>query len=475
MLMSTSTCNYGMVGLGTMGRNLVFNMCSHGYKVAGFDKDAKQVKQLTDECGADKVMATVNISDFVAAIQQPRTIMLLVPAGKIVDAVINELTPLLGKDDLIIDCGNSHYTDTNRRIAELEKQGLHFMGVGVSGGEEGARFGPSIMPGGNKEIYETRVAPVFNAIAAKVNGQPCVTYLGKGSAGHYVKMVHNGIEYGLMQLIAEAYHILKQYGNLCNAEMHEVFAEWNNGRLKSFLIEITADIFLTKDELTANDLLDMVLDTAHQKGTGIWTTESAMQLQVPIPVIDSAVTARYYSADKALRLEVSKMFTASNVTAASDKAAFVKQLEDALYFAFIITYTQGLSLLHKASEVHGYGNKASDIARIWKGGCIIRAELLETIEKIFNHEPLLDSMLLSKPIADILHSCENGTHTIAIAAIQNGIPIPALTAALGYYNSYKSVWLPANMVQAQRDYFGAHTYERNDREGVFHSKWSTKD
>lgn len=464
--------DYGMIGLGTMGRNLVYNISDKGYSVAGYDRDEAQAVLLTKEVSRTNISSTTDINQFVKSLNIPRTIMLLVPAGKIVDSVISELKPLLSKNDLIIDCGNSHYADTDRRIAELADTGIQFMGVGVSGGEEGARFGPSIMPGGNPDVYH-RVDKMFAAIAAKVNGQPCVTYLGEKSAGHYVKMVHNGIEYGMMQLIAESYHILKVIGGLSNAEMHDVYKRWNEGKLKSFLIEITADIFTAKDEGGEKDLLDVVMDTAHQKGTGIWTSKSAMELQIPIPVIDTAVTSRYYSAARPARLALAKSYEQGEVKLTDNKQEFVDKIENALYFAFIITYTQGLELLTKASKEFGYGLDMQDIARIWKGGCIIRSSFLENIERAYGNKDVT-TLLSDKETAALLKQNESAVRDVICSAVNVGIPVPGMSNSISYFDSYRNGWLPANLIQAQRDYFGAHTYERLDKEGKFHSNWHTK-
>ena len=472
--MSEQKYDYGMIGLGTMGRNLVFNMADHGFSVSGFDQDLNQVDNLEKEKGDRPVHGTRSPQEFVASLKQPRVIMLLVPAGKIVDAVVNELKPLLSSEDLIMDCGNSHYTDTDIRTAALAKENMHFMGVGVSGGESGARFGPSIMPGGNRSAYD-RVAPMLKAVSAKVNNsEPCVTYLGTGSAGHYVKMVHNGIEYGLMQLITEAYQLLKETGGLNNDELHEVFKTWNEGRLQSFLISITADIFKQEDDLTNNRLIDMVLDSAGQKGTGAWTSEDAMALQVPIPVIDTAVTARNLSGLKDVRVAAQQKLKGPDSVTAIDKKELIALLEQALYFATITTYAQGMALLQRASAEYKYGLNLAAVAKIWRGGCIIRATLLEQISDAYTQQPDIANLMLSNIVAAELASTQAGIRSTVSLAAAVGIPVPAIMASLAYYDTYRHAWLPANLLQAQRDYFGAHTYKRNDREGVFHSHWSSK-
>ncbi|MCW3126271.1 MAG: gnd 2, partial [Bacteroidetes bacterium] len=351
--MAEAKYDYGMIGLGTMGRNLVYNICDHNYSVSGFDLDVGKVEALKQESAGRKIFGADNLQQFIDSLNQPRTILLLVPAGDPVDKVIAGLKPLLSHEDLILDCGNSHYTDTNRRIEQLAKDNIHFMGVGVSGGESGARYGPSIMPGGALEAYE-RIGAMLEAISAKINNEPCVAYLGPGSSGHYVKMVHNGIEYALMQLIAEAYHLLKEKGAMTNDELHSVFAKWNEGKLKSFLIEITAEIFKKKDDLTENSLIDMILDSAQQKGTGKWASQDAMDLVVPIPVIDTALSARYLSADKAERVAGEKKLNGPQTDFNTGKNELVDWLEQALYFAMITSYAQGLTLLYQASKRYDY-------------------------------------------------------------------------------------------------------------------------
>ncbi len=465
--------DYGMIGLGTMGRNLVYNMSDHGYTVIGFDKNNSQVETLKKEAGNDKVSGTSNLDEFLKALKTPKVIIMLVPAGKIVDEVINELKPFLSEDDLLMDCGNSHFTDTNKRNEQLEESAIHFMGVGISGGELGARHGPSIMPGGPKKVYE-RVAKMLEAVSAKVNKEPCVTWLGPGSAGHYVKMVHNGIEYGLMQLISEVYHLLKQCAGMNNDELHTVFSKWNEGELQSYLIEITADIFTQKDELTDSRIIDKILDSAKQNGTGTWTSEDAMSLQVPIPVIDIAVSMRDLSAYKKERQAVQKNMQGPETKFTGDKKELVKWVEQALYFSIITVYAQGMALLQSASEKYNYGLKLENIAAIWRGGCIIRASLLEEIRTAFSQQPDLSNLLLSDAFSKKLMQSQIGIRKAVQTAVESGVPVPAMMGALAYFDSYRSGWLPANLIQAQRDDFGAHTYERNDREGIFHTHWNQK-
>jgi 6-phosphogluconate dehydrogenase len=463
--------DYGMIGLGTMGRNLVYNMCDHGYSVAGFDKDISKVDTLEKEKGNYKIQGARTTEEFVNVLKQPRVIMLLVPAGPIVDSVVDELKPLLSKDDLIIDCGNSHFTDTNRRLETLAKENIHFMGVGISGGESGARYGPSIMPGGSKEAYQ-RIAPMLEAVSAKVKGESCVTFLGNGSAGHYVKMVHNGIEYALMQLISEAYHLLKVDAGMNNDELHTIFSKWDKGMLQSFLISITADIFLQQDDLTTNRLIDMILDSAKQNGTGAWTSQDSMSLLVPIPAIDTAVSVRDLSALKGERKAAHQQLQGPDAKFNGDKKELLDALERALYFSMITTYAQGMALLHQASITYKYELKLQDIASIWRGGCIIRAALLDDIRSAFVAQPTLSNLILNEVFAKKLNTVQKDARQILRTGIETAIPMPAFMSSLSYYDSYCAGWLPANLIQAQRDYFGAHTYERTDRKGIFHTHWN---
>ena len=462
--------DYGVIGLGTMGCNLILNMSDCGFSVAGFDQDEAKVSALREASEDRSIFCTTRLDKFLSALASPRAILLLVPAGKTVDAVIRELLPELQPGDLLADCGNSHFSDTDRRFSELSSKGIRFMGIGVSGGASGARYGPSIMPGGAREDY-LRLAPVLEAIAAKVGGIPCVGWLGPRSAGHYVKMVHNGIEYGLMQLIAETYHLLREAGGLNNDDLHETFAGWNQGRLRSFLIGITADVFLQPDELSDNRLIDMIRGSARQKGTGMWTSQNAFDMHVPIPVIDMAVTQRDMSAREKERSAASSLYRAS-ANEPGDRKSLTLIAEEALYFATIIAYAQGMSLLHSASESYGYELNFSEVAGLWRGGCIIRAALLEDIRTAYAQNPSLPNLLLDGTFAEKLEAAQESTRHIVKLAVDNGIPIPAMMACLSYFDSYRRDWLPDNLIQAQRDYFGAHTYERIDREGTFHTKWS---
>lgn len=462
--------DYGLVGLGTMGRNLALNISDHGFSLSGFDRDKQQVELLNKETSGRKIFATEALEEFIHSLKQPKIIMLLVPAGDPVDQVISDLMPLLSENDLLMDCGNSHYIDTDARAEALSKAGIWFMGIGISGGEEGARNGPSIMPGGEREMYK-KISGLLEAIAAKANTGPCVAWIGPRSAGHYVKMVHNGIEYGLMQLIAETYHVLKMMAGYRNEQLRDIYGKWNKGLLNSFLLGITADIFDCKDELGNHDLIDMILDKARQKGTGGWASQDASKLQIPIPVIDIAVSMRDLSDLKHDRLAAAQILQgpANN---AEPTTGIAESLEQALHCSMVVTYIQGVALMQAASKVYGYGLKLEDITRIWCGGCIIRSAILEDIHHIFSLQPGLTNLLLDHGLAGKLGNSQNGLRQVVQAAVQQGIPVPAMMAALSYYDSYRSGWLPANLIQAQRDNFGAHTYERTDREGVFHTQWS---
>jgi 6-phosphogluconate dehydrogenase len=471
--MTAQKAEIGMIGLGVMGRNLLLNMADHDFTVAGYDRDPAKVAALASEGSGQKVAALQSLTAFLEQLQRPRTIMLLVPAGAPVDAVIGELLPLLAPGDLIIDGGNSYFEETERRAKELSTKGFHFLGVGVSGGEEGARRGPSLMPGGDPKAY-ARVRALFDAIAAKVADQPCVTWLGPGAAGHYVKMVHNGIEYGLMQLIAESYDLMKRGLGLDNRRLHQTFLQWNRGVLNSFLIEISADIFARRDERSEGELVDQILDAARQKGTGMWTSQEGMRLQVPIPVIDMAVMMRDLSAFKDEREMAERELGAAAAPLALDTPATQKlldALEHALFAALLLTYAQGLALLHKASAEQGYQLQLGEVARIWRGGCIIRASLLDEIWAAYRQQPELSHLLLNRGLAQKVLVRQADLRQIVCFAAAGGIPAPGLMSALAYFDGFRSARLPANLIQAQRDYFGAHSYERLDAAGSFHSEW----
>ena len=468
--MSQKKYDFGLIGLGVMGRNFILNVADNNFSAFGHDLDQEKVDALIKEGGnPEKVNASTNLKSFVDALSTPRKIMLLVPAGKVVDIVIENLLPHLDKGDIIIDGGNSFYKDTDRRDAYLEEKGIHFFGSGVSGGAKGARKGPSIMPGGDKDAYKI-VQPIFEAVSAKYNGEPCVAYMGRKSAGNYVKMVHNGIEYGLMQLTSEIYDILKKAGNLTNVELHETFSKWNNGRLQSFLVEISADIFMQKDDKSDADLVDKILDKAKQKGTGKWTSQNAMDLGIPVPSIDIAVSMREISALKEERIVADDLYSRPEPTAI-DKDELIKMAEEALYFAFITTYAQGLHQLADASKEYDYGCDLAVISKIWRAGCIIRAALLADITDAYNENPELQNLLLAPKFVEKVQSTVPSARALVSYAAKNGIPLPGLTNSLTYFDAYTSRRLPLNLIQAQRDYFGSHTYERIDIEGVFHTEW----
>jgi 6-phosphogluconate dehydrogenase len=472
--MANEQFDFGMIGLGVMGRNLLLNMADHGFRVIGFDKDAQ--KGATLESAATKGTAVKGVStlaEMVKSLQTPRKIMMLVPAGKPVDDVIQDLLPLLEKGDIVIDAGNSHYTDTLRRVQFLLEKGIHFMGVGISGGEHGARTGPSIMPGGDPEAY-ARVKPILEAVAAKVNGSPCVAHLGKGAAGHYVKMVHNGIEYAIMQLISETYDLLHRGMGLSNDELHKVYKAWNEGELQSFLVEITKDIFLQPDDKTSNRLIDMILDKAGSKGTGKWTSQDAMDLAVPVPVIDMAVSMRDLSSFKEERIQAAAIYKTAPAAIEVPREVFIQQLGDALYFASIICYAQGLAMLTRASSELEMQIPLPEVVRIWRGGCIIRSSLLEIFYAAYQANSGLANILLDKNVAKLLQSKKQHIRTVIMHATQTGYPVSGLMASLGYFDAYRSEQMPTNLIQAQRDYFGAHTYQRVDMPGVFHTEWESK-
>jgi 6-phosphogluconate dehydrogenase len=469
---TTEKYAFGMIGLGVMGRSLLLNMADHGFAVAGHDTDAGKVASLDDEGKDHKVKGFTNAREFVQSLTTPRAIMMLVPAGNPVDSVIKELTPLLEKGDILIDGGNSHFTDTNRRVEQLEAIGLHVFGMGVSGGEEGARRGPSMMPGGDKDAYAV-MKPIFEAIAAHVDGAPCVTYIGPGASGHFVKMVHNGIEYAQMQLIAETYEILKKGLKLDNAAIGDIFTKWNEGRLQSFLLDITKDIFQYKAPGADHLLLDDIKDEAKAKGTGKWTSQVAMDLQAPIPTIDTAVAMRDLSKYKHLRVQASEVYT-GDVTLNVDSEAFLTSLEQAFYFNMIISYAQGMHMLAKASEEFKYDLHLGDIAKIWRGGCIIRSLFLNDIYEAYKKDAALAHLLLDADVAALIKAAAPGARTVLTATIGAGIATPAYASSLSYFDAFRSARMPSNLTQAQRDYFGAHTYELIGKEGVFHTQWAPK-
>ena len=464
--------DFGIVGLGVMGRNLLLNIASNNFAAAGLDLDTEKVNSLQQEAGPDDTLeATTDVKHFVELIQQPRAIMLLVPAGKPVDGAIASLLPHLNQGDIIIDGGNTYFTDTDRRFLELSDKGIHFFGMGISGGEKGARFGPAMMPGGDQKAYE-RLRPIFESIAAKVDGEPCVEYLGNGSAGNYVKMVHNGIEYGIMQLISEIYDLMKRGYNLDEDTIQKTFEEWNQTHdLKSYLIEITGNILKEKEE-DGSRLINKISDWAKSKGTGKWTSQNAMDLQVPIPTIDAAVFMRDMSKTKPERIEAAKKLVWNTSKTDINTNEAIAALKSALYFSIVVTYAQGLAQLHTASKEYNYGLNLETVAKIWRGGCIIRANILEDFRKAYVINADLPNLLLDSGIASKLTENQAGIRTVIQFAVQKGLPVAGLMNSLAYFDAYRSENLPTNLIQAQRDYFGAHTYERIDTEGVFHTQWS---
>lgn len=465
---------FGLIGLGVMGQNFVLNVERNGYGAAVYNRTAETTeKYIAGPAAGKNIKPAYTLKEFVDSLESPRKIMLLVKAGAPVDATIQQLIPLLGKGDLIIDGGNSFFLDTERRAKELESQGFNFFGMGVSGGEEGALWGPSLMPGGSRDAYK-EVEPIMNAVAAKADedGESCVTYLGPGGSGHYVKMVHNGIEYGDMQLIAEAYDLLKQALGLSAQEFHNIFAEWNKGELSSFLIEVTANVFKKVDEESGKPLVDVILDKAGQKGTGKWMSENALDLGAAIPTITAAVDGRILSSQKEERIKASGILTgpAKKYNGESSQK-LIDAVRDALYASKICSYAQGMSLLKKASEEYKYNLDLGTIAKIWRAGCIIRARFLNDITNAYNRNKDLPNLLVDEEFRKAINTRQESWRFVIKCAIEMGIPMPAMSASLAYYDSYRSERLPANLIQAQRDFFGAHTFERTDKQGTFHADW----
>lgn len=468
----SAACDIGLIGLAVMGENLVLNMESKGFSVAVFNRTTAVTEKFAAERAAGKkIVATRTIEDFVASLRRPRKAMIMVKAGAPVDAVIGQLAPLLEEGDLIIDGGNSLYTDTRRRCQELGKKGLHFLGCGVSGGEEGALKGPSLMPGGAREAWDI-VAPIFTQIAAIVDGEPCCRYMGPDGAGHYVKMVHNGIEYGDMQLIGEAYAILKDVLGLRASELHDVFAQWNEGDLDSFLIDITARIFARSDPETGRPLVDVILDQAGQKGTGKWTIISALDLGVVVSTINAAVEARVTSSMKERRIAAAKILRpAASGNYRGNRQTLIDAVRDALYASKIVSYAQGMDLLGAAGRQHQWNLSFGDIATIWRGGCIIRARFLDRIKEAYDRNPGLSNLMLDGYFTKALAANQPNWRLAVATAVEHGVAAPAFSTSLAYFDSYRQEHLPANLLQAQRDYFGAHTYQRTDRPGSFHTEW----
>lgn len=460
----------GLVGLAVMGKNLALNIESRGFSVSVYNRTTQKTDDFLEESKGKNVIGTYSIEEFVNSLETPRKIVIMVQAGPGTDAVINQIKPFLTKGDILIDGGNAFFEDTQRRSQELEGVGIRFIGAGVSGGEEGALKGPSIMPGGQRDAYDL-VAPIFTSISAKVNGDPCTTYIGPGGSGHYVKMVHNGIEYGDIQLICESYHLLKEILNLETDEIHQIFSEWNKGELDSYLIEITADILTTKDPETNQPLVDVILDTAGQKGTGKWTSQSALDLGVPLSMITESVFARFISAMKDERIKASQILKGPKNTFNGSKEHFIESLRKALYASKICSYAQGFAQMRAASEEYEWDLNYGNIAMIFRGGCIIRARFLQNIKEAYDNDPQLTNLLLDPYFRESIENYQQPWRDVVATAIQNGIPVPCLSSALAYFDSYRSARLPANLLQAQRDYFGAHTYQRIDKEGTFHTDW----
>jgi 6-phosphogluconate dehydrogenase len=474
--MTTNQCDIGLIGLGVMGENLVLNMESKGFSVAVFNRTTEVTEKFAAGRAKGKnIQPTRTLEEFVAALKKPRIAMMMVKAGAPVDAVINQLSPLLEKGDIIIDGGNSLFTDTQRREKELAAIGIHFVGMGVSGGEEGALKGPSLMPGGSRESWEV-IAPIFRKIAAHVDGEPCCRYMGPNGAGHYVKMVHNGIEYGDIQLICESYAILRDILEMDAAQLAEVFTEWNRGELESYLIEITSQIFRKIDPETGKPLVDMILDKAGQKGTGIWTLQAAIRQYVVISTINAAVEARVVSSRKDERVAASKILPHPRLRKfKGNRARLIDAVRDALYASKIVSYAQGMELLRSGSAEYKWNLNLSDIATIWRGGCIIRARFLNRIVEAYRRDAELHNLLLDRYFTRAIKKAQPKWRLVVALAVKHGVAVPAFSASLAYFDSYRSARLPANLLQAQRDFFGAHTYERIDKPGVFHTEWTEPD
>ena len=464
---------FGLIGLGVMGQNLALNIERNGTYVVGYDRSATARDKFASSAAAGKqIKVAESIGEFIDALERPRRILMMIPAGAPVDAAIQELKPWMQPGDLIIDGGNSYFMDTERRSKALAAEGFHFMGLGVSGGAEGALWGPSMMAGGDEASYRA-VEPILMGIAARAHDeQPCMAYVGPGGAGHYVKMVHNGIEYGDMQLIAEAYDLLHRGASMDYGTLHEVFAEWNKGELASYLIEITADIFTHTDAETQQPLLNLILDRAGQKGTGKWTSQNTLDVGAAIPTLTAAVNGRLLSSLKEERLKAADVFTGPEPAYQGDLQTLITAVHAALYASKICAYAQGMALLRAASDEYGYDLDLAEIARIWRAGCIIRADFLDDIARIFEQDPDLPNLLLSPEISQAIAARQEAWRHVVATAVALGIPMPGTMASLGYFDSYRNGRLPANLIQAQRDYFGAHTFERIDKPGAFHHDWS---
>lgn len=461
----------GVIGLAVMGKNLALNIESRGFAVSVYNRSREKTDALLQEAAGKQLTGTYTIEEFVNSLAVPRKILIMVQAGQATDATIEQLLPHLDQGDIIIDGGNAHFPDTQRRSKYLEEKGFRFIGAGVSGGEEGALKGPAIMPGGQESAYKL-VEPILTSISAKVNGDPCCTYIGPDGAGHYVKMVHNGIEYGDMQLICEAYHLLTTVLGVETKELHSIFTEWNNGELDSYLIEITADIFSKYDEETGKPMVDVILDSAGQKGTGKWTSQSALDLGVPLSMITESVFSRFLSALKEERVAASKVLQGpASKPFTGDKAEFIENVRKALYTSKIVSYAQGFAQMRAASDEFGWNLRYGDIAMIFRGGCIIRSRFLHNIKEAYDRDPELKNLLLDPYFKNIVESYQDAWRQVVAAAVAYGVPVPGFASALAYFDSYRTERLPANLLQAQRDYFGAHTFKRVDKVGTFHYNW----
>ncbi len=461
----------GVVGLAVMGKNLALNMESKGFTVSVYNRSPEKTNELLAEAEGKNLAGTFSVEEFVQSLETPRKIMIMVKAGEATDKTIESLLPYLEQGDIIIDGGNAYFPDTQRRDEQLTAQGFRFIGTGVSGGEEGALKGPAMMPGGSKSAYEL-VAPIFHAISAKVDGEACCTYIGPGGAGHYVKMVHNGIEYGDMQLICEAYQLLKDVLGASAKELHTIFAEWDRGELDSYLIEITADIFLKTDPETGSPMVDVIMDKAGQKGTGKWTSQSALDLGVPLSIITESVFARFLSAMKEEREQASALLKGPEAKPLDlNRDDFIEQVRRALYASKICSYAQGFAQMRAASDHYGWDLQYGEIAKIFRGGCIIRARFLQNITDAYERNPGLANLLLDTYFQSAVEKYQDAWRKVIAIAVQRGIPVPVFSSALAYYDAYRTARLPANLLQAQRDYFGAHTFERVDKEGSFHYEW----
>ena len=463
--------DFGMIGIGVMGSNLLLNMADHGFATIGFDLKPERCRDLEEAARPGTIVKGVNsLETMVKALKKPRKMMMLVPAGKPVDNVIESLIPLLEEGDIVIDGGNSFYRDTLRRIEYLDNRGIHFFGMGISGGELGARLGPSMMPGGDKEAYQY-LKPILESVAAKADDTPCVAYMGNGAAGHYVKMVHNGIEYAMMQMISEAYDFLKRAAGFTNEDLYNTFQQWNKGELQSFLINITADVFKVKDTETDNYLIDVILDQAGSKGTGKWTSQEAMNIPAAIPTIDMAVAMRNLSVYREERIEAAKLYSPTVTKLNDAHDALLAQMEDTLSFCFVIAYAQGLSMLTKASGELSMQIPMPSVIQVWKAGCIIRSKLLGNFTEAYEKKNELPNLLLDSEIAQLLKTRENSIRNIVSKAVLAKVALPGISSALAYFDTFTNDSMPTNLVQAQRDLFGAHTYQRIDKPGVFHTEW----